>query len=146
MRKICLLKLVLSPQGKVTVISDILAISGVTGFYGPLTRRESGNRYLLYTMKSRDYLYPHEKCLCVPTTNPPLSLNFIKNLRSRLYSVRTSRETDFRKHSDYDISQPTHSVSLSVPSCSLGLGKYNQFGSVGRHTKRIFRYLNIVVP
>ena len=44
-------------------------------------------------MNNRDFLYPHEKCLCVHTTNPPLSLNFTKTLRSRLYSVRTSRET-----------------------------------------------------
>ena len=45
--------------------------------------------------------------------NPPFSLNFTKNLRSRLYSLRMSRETDLdlRKLkitlvTNYDISHP----------------------------------------
>ena len=35
--------------------------------------------------------------------------------------MRTSRKTDLNNFSDYDISQPTPSVSLSVPSCSLAV-------------------------
>ena len=37
---------------------------------------------LLYTTKSRDLLYPHEKCLCVPTTNLPLLLKFAFSLKT----------------------------------------------------------------
>ena len=76
------------------------------------------SKYLLYTMKNRDFLYPHEKCLCVPTTNPPLSLNFTKNLRSRLYSVRTSRETDFRKLKITLVTMTCHSQHPQFPSLS----------------------------
>ena len=54
------------------------------------------SRDLLHTTKSRDLLYTHEKCLCVPTTNPPLSLKFAF-LISLKTSDRTSRKTDFRK-------------------------------------------------
>ena len=66
-------------------------------------------------MKNRDFLYPHKKCLCVPTTNPPLSLNFTRNLRSRLYSVQTSRETDFRK---LKITLVTMTYHSQHPQCS----------------------------
>ena len=39
-------------------------------------------RPIFYTTKSRDLLYPHEKCLCVPTTNPLLSLKFAFTLKT----------------------------------------------------------------
>ena len=74
-------------------------------------------------MKNRDFLYPHEKCLCVPTTNPPLSLNFTKNLRSRLYSVRTSRETDFWK---LKITLVTMTYHSQHPLCPLMFSWANQ--------------------
>ena len=51
--------------------------------------------------KGKTSCIPTKNGLCVPTTNPPLSLKFafslLKNLRSRLQSVRTSQKTDFRK-------------------------------------------------
>ena len=78
----------------------------------------------MYIMKNRDFLYPNEKCLCVPTTNPPLSLNFPKKPQIEVVfradvSGNILPETK-NIFSDYDISQPTPSVPLSVPSCSLG--------------------------
>ena len=82
-------------------------------------------RDLLYTTKSRDLLYPHEKCLCVSTTNPPLSLKFAFSLKPQIEVVICTDVSENRlpetknNFSVYDISQPTHSVSLSVPSCSL---------------------------
>ena len=54
--------------------------------------------------------------------------NFTKNLRSRFLiraDVSENRLPETKDNfSDYDISQPTPSVSLSVPSCSLGLTSY----------------------
>ena len=56
--------------------------------------------FFAYTA-SRDFLCPHEKHFCVPATNPPFHIIkiffFTGNLRSKLYSVWTSRKTDFRK-------------------------------------------------
>ena len=77
--------------------------------------------------ENKDLLYPHEKCLCVPTTNPPLSLKFafLSSLKisdrgcnpcGRLGKQTSGKKKNF---SVYDISQPTPSVSLSDPSCSL---------------------------
>ena len=70
------------------------------------------------TTKNRDFLYPHEKCLGVPTINPPLSLNFTKNLRSKLYSVRTSRETDLEKLKITLVTMTYHSQHPQCPSLS----------------------------
>ena len=88
----------------------------------------------MYTTKNRDLLYPHKKCLCVPMTNPPLSLKF-----AFLSSLKTSRSSGCNpwgrlgktesNFSDYDISQPTPSVSLSVPSCSLDIDMSNLWGN-----------------
>ena len=57
------------------------------------------NKYKLWfssslrTLRAEASCSNHKKCFCVPTTNPPLL--FTENFRSRLYSMRTSRKTDF---------------------------------------------------
>ena len=67
------------------------------------------------------------KNVCVPTTNPPLSLKFafLISLKPQIEVVIRADVSENRlpetknNFSDYDISQPAPSVSLSVPSCSL---------------------------
>ena len=94
------------------------------------------SRELLYTTKSRDLLYSHEKCLCVSTTNPSLSLKFAFSLKisDRGFLIRAdvseNRLPETKNNfSVYDISQPTPSVSLSVPSCSLDIHRVPKFTS-----------------
>ena len=80
----------------------------------------------LHTPVSRDLLYPHKKWLCVPTKNPPLSLKFAFSLKTSDRSCnlcgRLGKQTSRKLKITlvFMTYQPTPSVSLSVPSCSLG--------------------------
>ena len=101
--------------------------------------------YFFAYIASRDLLCPHEKRFCVPTTNAPFNIIkiffFTDNLRPRLYYMRTSQKTDFRKlkitlvGSTYPGRCPQcPSVSLSVSSCSLAYSamqpRYNSYPPV----------------
>ena len=86
-----------------------------------------------------------------PYTNPPLSLKFaIFYLHQKpqievviCADVSENRLPETKNNfSDYDISQPTPSVSLSVPSCSLAHScKIKQLDSVGHVHKRMGKHL-----
>ena len=77
------------------------------------------SRDLLYTTKSRDLLYHHEKCLC-PHDKSAIILKKLQIEVIICADISENRLPETKNNfSGIDISWPTPSVSLSVPSCSL---------------------------
>ena len=119
-------------ENKQIQISDLLVLGA------PCEQRP-----FVYPRKT-DLLCPHEKCLRVLTTNPPLEFAFSLKTSDRGCNLcgRLGKQTS-GNFSVYDISWPTPSMSLSVPSCSLG--KHNQIIFLCLQNTSIYIFIKTII-